>query len=475
MTRLSLLLTALSACGLLAGCRSSGREVTRVANATPHPTAKPAESTAIPNVALAAHQEGGSAENQTEILQPPGVAAQPPEVITSIPPEGLTLECLQEMGLASNPAVGQAAAKVDSLRGQWIQAGLPPNPEVGYLGSELGNDGRGGQNGGYAGQEFVTGNKLGLSQAVVAGEIQRAEQQLYATQVRVRTDVRQAFYAVLIAQRRVQLSDELVRLTGAAVEASLQLKKAEEIPTAGLLQTEVEQQNALILQQNARNGLTASWQRLTAVIGADMPLQPLAGDVTTLPSVLDWDAELARITATSPELGAAMADVARAQAALQRARVQPIPNILTQASVQYDDNSNYTIGGLQAGVPLPLWNRNQGGIRQAQADIAAARRNADRVELDLKRRLAEAFQAYSTSRMQAQTYSTSILPKAQQTFDLVQRGYSLGEVGYLDLLNAQRTFSQTNFAYLESLESLWRSWAQIEGLLLSGSLEIRPE
>ncbi len=59
--------------------------------------------------------------------------------------------------------------------------------------------------------------------------------------------------------------------------------------------------------------------------------------------------------------------------------------------------------------------------------------------------------------------------------DLVQRGYQLGEVGYLDLITAQRTYFQTNLAYLDSLAVMWGRWAEIDGLLLSGSLEVESE
>lgn len=58
-----------------------------------------------------------------------------------------------------------------------------------------------------------------------------------------------------------------------------------------------------------------------------------------------------------------------------------------------------------------------------------------------------------------------------KTFQLVQQGFTHGEVGYLDLLAAQRTFSQTNLVYLDALGLLWQSYAEIDGLLLTGSLE----
>jgi len=101
-------------------------------------------------------------------------------------------------------------------------------------------------------------------------------------------------------------------------------------------------------------------------------------------------------------------------------------------------------------------------------------RNIDRVELNLKRRLADIFRQYSDAHITATSYATDILPRAQRTFDLVQQGYAQGEVGYLDLLAAQQTFSQTNLAYLDALSSLWESYVQIDGLLLDGSLTQQP-
>jgi cobalt-zinc-cadmium efflux system outer membrane protein len=102
--------------------------------------------------------------------------------------------------------------------------------------------------------------------------------------------------------------------------------------------------------------------------------------------------------------------------------------------------------------------------------VAQASRNVERVQLDLQQRLALAYQQYSNARAQADIYTTQILPKAKETYELVQRGYRLGEIGYLDLLTAQRLYSQTSLAYLDSLSSLWSSWSEIDGLLLTDSL-----
>lgn len=421
-----------------------------------------------------------AATSPAELVQPPSVEQSPPTQIDApqpLPPvDGLTLEALQQIALANNPAISQAAARVQALRGKWLQAGLPPNPTIGYVGSEIGDDGGAGQQGGYVGQNYITAGKLQLDRNVVAAEIARAEQQLIAIQQRVHTDVRLAYYQALLGQRRVELATEIQRVADSAADASQALYDAQEIPLAGVLQTQINQQNAAVAVRTARNARAQAWRELSAVLNtAEFAEQSLAGDIQSLPAALDWHAEQARLLASSPEVAGAMADVARARRALQRACVEPVPDISTQVSVQYDDASDSTIAGVQVGLPLPLWNRNQGGIRQAQAEVAEAARNVQRVEQNLSQRLAAAFRRYADAQALAETYASEILPRSQRTLDLVQTGYRQGETGYIELLTAQQTFSQTNLAYLEALGELWQSYALIDGLLLEGSLAVPPQ
>ncbi|QDS98349.1 TolC family protein [Adhaeretor mobilis] len=432
-----------------------------------------------------ANVDSGSTENtkpdSSELLQPSAVdetkneAALPePQRLPAIASESvgaLTLEALQELAFESNPAIAQQAARICALRGKWVQVGLPTNPTVGYTAGEIGNDGAAGQQGVFVGKNFITAQKLQRNRAIVAAEIHRAEQQLAATQARVRTDVRQSYYGALLAQRRVELAEELVQVTTKAASASKSLLEAEEIPLAGLLQTEIQQQNARVMLRTAENGLDQAWRELSAVVAnGQLAFQQLTGDVSALPEALDWQEQLARLQTESPELAIAMAQVERARRALNRACVESVPNISTQVSVQYDDSTSDTITGVQVGIPLPIWDRNQGGIRQAQAEISEAMRNVERIELNLQRRLADTVRQYADARVTAATYENEVLPRSKRTFSLVQRGYEEGEVGYLDLLAAQQTFSQANLSYLDALKSLWQSKNRIDGLLLENSL-----
>jgi len=448
-----------------------------VASQAPNSLPSLAEQASVTTEAAAPIKLVDYEETEAVPIPEPVTEAKPlAEDVPAPDPNSLTLEVLEQMALSNHPATAQAAARVRALRGKWCQVGLAPNPTIGYMGSEIGNEGQAGQQGAFAGQQFITAGKLSLNRAVVSAEIQQAEQVLAATQMRVQTDIRQKYYLSLVAQRRVEVAQELVRINAEAVDASKNLVEAEEIPIAGLLQTEVEHQNATIILATARNKQSAAWRKLSAVVGnTDLPPQPLVGDVTTLPNTQEWDAELARLTSSSPEVAAAMSGVSRARRALARACVEAVPDINTQLSVQYDDATTDTVTGIQVGLPLPLWNRNQGGIRQARAEISEANRNVRRIELSLKERLAETYQLNADAQTRARTYAQDILPRAERTLDLVQKGYRLGEVGYLDFLAAQRTYSQTSLAYVDALESIWQSWTQIEGLLLDDGLQTRPE
>lgn len=386
----------------------------------------------------------------------------------------LSLAGLTNLALSQNPAIGEAEARIRALRGKFYQAGLPPNPTAGYIASEIGDQDAAGQQGAYVGQTFITADKLCRAQAVVAAEIAAASSDLAAMRVRVQTDVRVQFYETLLAQRRVEVARELANATAEAVAASQSLVDAQEIPLAGLLQTEIQQENATAALRTAENRLSQSWRQLAAVVGvAHLPQQPLEGDVTDAPAELQWEPQLARLQVASPELAAALADVRRARRALDLACAQATPNVSTQVSVQQDTGNDQTLTGVQVGMPIPLWNRNQGGIRQAQAELTQAYRRLERLELSLANRLAEVYREYADARVLSATYAEKILPRAKRTFDLVQAGYQQGEVGYLDLLTAQQTYFQTNLTYLDAVGALWQSYFTIDGLLLDESLAER--
>ena len=61
-------------------------------------------------------------------------------------------------------------------------------------------------------------------------------------------------------------------------------------------------------------------------------------------------------------------------------------------------------------------------------------------------------------------FRDKILPKAEESLKLIERGYKEGEFNYIDLLDAQRTWAETRISYIESLKNLNLLIADIERL-----------
>ena len=75
----------------------------------------------------------------------------------------ITLEQLQQMALANNPTLEQAKAGVRAATGRTRQAGLWPNPTIGYLGDEIrGGSFGGGEQGAFVQPTILTDGRAAL-------------------------------------------------------------------------------------------------------------------------------------------------------------------------------------------------------------------------------------------------------------------------------------------------------------------------
>lgn len=399
---------------------------------------------------------------------PIGMAPNP----AAAPTGSLSIAQVEQMAERHNPTLAQALRQIQALCGQQVQVGLYPNPVIGYQAEEIGDNGRAGQHGMFVRQEIVTANKLGLNRAVTSHAVRQAEWDWQMQRQRVLNDVRARAYEVLAAQQTVAITEELVRIGEAAVVVAEKLNKAREVSQVDVLQAQVEANTAKLQLYAARKTHAAAWRRMAVVAGVpDLPPAPLADSLhENLPN-LSWNEIVTALLSESPQIAYARTGVERARCAVARACAGRIPNIEAGGAVRYNDDSNDTTVSLQVGVPLMIFDRNQGNIMQANAELLAAQREVERIELALQDRLAEVYRDYDVAHAQVEQYQHDILPYARQSLELTRVGYEQGEFSYLELLTAQQTFSRTNLAYVERLRELWLAAVQIDGMLLTGGLE----
>jgi len=434
---------------------------------------------AIAVAAFAAMSPATQRAEANEQLRQPGIRASAPlEPLSTTSPvpraaRVLALEDLTALAMANHPALRIAVAKVEAACGNWEQSGLYPNPTAGYVANDIGDNGSAGKQGGFVSQEVVTADKLRLNRGAAAQLVRRMRQDLAAQRLRVTTDVRTRYYEVLAAERQVQLSTRLAEIGGETLRLTESLLKpgleATEVSRIDLLRARVDRETASIGLETARQNRAAAWRRLTASLGLPhMEPVELRDELEAMTPPIAWDDAVERLMRASPELSSARTEVDRLRWSLDRSWAERVPNATAMVMLQRDTNTNENLVGVQVGMPVPVYNRNQGAIRKAEAELAAGRAETARVELFLYRNLADVYQQYASARRQVDVYRTKILPDTSESLALLENSFRHGQIDRRELLAAERPAIEVRLRYLAALVELKRNEAAIDGFLLLG-------
>jgi len=391
----------------------------------------------------------------------------------------LRLEELEQMGLANNPTLKQAEAELRATEARKRQIGLYPNPTVGYQGEQIrGGSFRGGEQGGFIQQEIVLGGKLGAGRNVVEQERKQAEQEREEQRLRILNSIRLAYYQALAAQETVALRASLLQLTQDAVDTSRQLFNVGQSDQPDVLQAEVEADQAELALAAAQQSQQRMWKALAAVVGKpDLPLSRLDGNLEDVPNI-DPDEWLQKLLNDSPAAKIAQLGVTRAEAQLSRARREPIPNLQLRGGIEQNRElleSSHQPVGLQGfaevGIQIPLFNRNQGNIAAAKAEVERAQLEIKRVQLLLRERLAATVQNYVTAKSAVDRYRNRMIPRCEDAYRLYLQKYNNMQAAYPQVLIAQRTLFQLKVDYITALESAWINSIALKGFMLTDGLE----
>ena len=380
----------------------------------------------------------------------------------------------------SNPTIAQANALVRRSAAQARQAGLYPNPTLGYQGEQIrGGAYGGGEQGAFLQQNIVVGGKLGLRRNIYDQQKHSDEIGVEEQTIRVHSDVTREFYSSLAAQEMVSVRRRLLRVTQDAVETVHQLANVGQADAPDILQTEVEAEQAKVDYVNAQRDFLQSYRTLAAMAGQqDMTVSPLQGDLEHPPE-LDTQQQVASIVATSPEVRRAQQEVTIAEARLRDARREAVPDIQLRAGEQYNfehitENPGRATGPqsfASAGVSLPLWNHNQGNKSAATAEVERARQAVVRVQRRLQHEAAPLAERYESSRFEVDRYKTQLLPRAQRAYELYLTKYQNMAQAYPQVLVSQRTLFQLQVSYLMALRETWTNAVALQNFTLSGGLD----
>ena len=359
---------------------------------------------------------------------------------------------------------------IEYSKGQQITAALFPNP-VASIGTV---------------SSFTQGRTLSNSQALF-GQIQqlfelagkrgyRIESAGYGTQSseaafedavrQLGFTVKDTYYRVQLAQRRLALAEENRDRFARILEINTIRFKKGYIAEVDLIQIRLQMvdfqsqviqslQEAETARGDLRQLLRLS-PRTTVELTTEMDFRRIDPDINKLRMVaLDL----------RPDIKARRFTYSQRESDLKLAKAYRIPDVTIGGGYaiqgpQGPDNPQQW--ALNMGLPLPLFNRNQGGIRQAEVAVQTAEADLNKILNIVENEVEVAYRNLLQSRRLVEAYVGGVLDDARATFNIVERAYERGGATILDLLDAARTSRTIQQNYIEALFNYQRNVLQLE-------------
>jgi cobalt-zinc-cadmium efflux system outer membrane protein len=392
--------------------------------------------------------------------------ASPESRTWSAPPgtsieDGLSIDEAVAIALWNNPDFQVALTSLGIARADLIEAGMLKNPVFSLLFPW-----------GPKQLEFTVTWAIDaiwqrpkrIANARLNGEA--AAQQLVAGGLRVVADVRLAFFEVLVSDRRLALTSELVSYSGQAVKLAEGQLRAGEISEfeAGLARADsVRLEVTRLSHETARNVAVV---RLRAMLG----LEPSAPAIRLIePAAMvtdDCGTEtplLESALAARPEVRAAelQMEAAGARAGIEQAKIWSV-------TASLDANAKGTQGfemGPGLAIELPILSQNNGGRARAAAEIEQAARRYIAVRATIAAEVGSAFASLTEARATASLLGGEVEAVLARARRQAEGLYKAGEISLLDLLQTRQRLIDFEATRLDAAYGVNRAVVRLEQAL----------
>lgn len=346
---------------------------------------------------------------------------------------------------------------------------MRPNPE---LDAELENFGGTGIASGFDATETT----LALSQVVELGgkrSKRLAVAQLDAglaawdyetARIDVLTETTKFFVAVVAAQERLAVAEELVEVATEVLEAVARRVQA------GAISPVEESRARVTLETNridrarrsqelsiARSALAAQWS------GTQPRFATAAAELDQLRSVPKLSA-LAESIEQSPTLARWTTELARRQAVRELAASGATPDLTVGAGLRHFSETGDMGAVLGLTLPLPFFDRNQGAVEAARSRIVQADHARRSVETAVRVALQAEHAEAQASFDEATTLRDRVVPEAESAFRLAQEAYDRGRMKLTDVLDTERTLFELRARLVDTLQRYHTAVAELERL-----------
>ncbi len=412
------------------------------------------------------------AKAQAALARDADAGASKSEVHSILEQGEISLGDLFRIADLANPTLAAARNGVRAKAGMTRQAGLYTNPELEFeIGDLSPSDPDDRKEKVSLSQTLILSGRRAAAVALARSEEESAIQTLRS----MRRDVYRRIHALWAEQLYFRKAHaavaELLQMADRTLFIAQTRFDARAVPESHVTKALIEVYELEVFQQELTREQAGGSAVMESLLGgATVLLERLVGSLET---ESDSTSALLRPAALEehPAVQAARREIDAAKASLREAKAGRIPDL--DVFVSYGRDRAVDDGFVEAGValPLPIFNRNQGRITEAQSLVAQAEDRARIARNDLEVALRVARQRYLTIRDQLQAATSRILPAADRGLAQAQEGYRAGRLPFLELIDAQRTLAGVRLRTLELSKDLVVAGAELMSLIGAGPYE----
>ena len=175
--------------------------------------------------------------------------------------------------------------------------------------------------------------------------------------------------------------------------------------------------------------------------------------------------ELAALISQNPDVARWVTEIASRQAEVELARAEGVPDLTAGLGYRWFNDTGDSVSVAGVSVPLPVFDRRQGDILAARFGVASGENQKRAVELKVEAVLAVAHARLANAHDEAIALRDEALPPATEAYQAIRQAFDQGNLGFLDVLDAERTLIELRQQYLDALAEYHGSVAEIEGLI----------
>jgi cobalt-zinc-cadmium efflux system outer membrane protein len=385
-----------------------------------------------------------------------------------------TLADLQQLAVENSPTLRQAVSDVKAAQGALVQAKTYQNPTIAYQASPTNNNSNAGAQGGYIDQPIRTFGKMKLQIAAAQKDLDNAELALRRARTDLSTNVRNAYFGLIVAQETVRVNQAMARFTDEIYRLYTGYLAGGFAASYEPAAMRAQVYSARLAYKQAITSYIYAWKQLVASLGLpQLPLTEVSGRVDRLIPYYDYDKVLAHVLAHHTDVLTARNGIQKAQYNLKLAQITPVPDVDFLAAVWKESTIPPYVIFYQAQVvlPVPIWDQNKGNIMSAQAALIRAIEESHRVENYWTNTLAANYTNYQNNLNALEYYRRYILPDQVRyyrgVFDRRQVDITASPS---DLVTAQQALAANVQTYLGILGSLWSAVVSVADPLQTDDL-----